>query len=139
MPLSFTGIDHLAIAVPDTEDALKLWRDSIGLKVLFSEKVNNDTVLLTHLDMGNVQLQLVQPLVKPHPLWDWIKSNGGPGFHHICFAVNDMDACFENLFKDTGLRPAGAFHQGTKGKKALFIDKSSTEGMQLELTGNAKA
>ena len=23
----FTGLDHLAIVVPDTEDALKIWRD----------------------------------------------------------------------------------------------------------------
>src|SRR5687768_13028821 len=45
----FKGLDHIAIVVPDTEAALKLWRDKLGFKVLFSEDVNGGTVRLTHL------------------------------------------------------------------------------------------
>ena len=134
MTLKHNGLDHIAIAVPDTEEALKLWRDTIGLKVLFSQKVNNDTVLLTHLEMGNVQLQLVQPLVRPHPVWNWLEINDGPGLHHLCFAVNDIDEAMENT-RQAGLEPAPAAHEGTKGKRALFIDRRSTSGIQVELTG----
>jgi methylmalonyl-CoA/ethylmalonyl-CoA epimerase len=122
--------------VPDTEKALTLWRDQIGLPVLFAEKVNNDTILLTHLDLGNTQLQLVEPLVKPHPLWDWMEKNGGPGLHHFCLAVDDIEQSFQNLMPRTGLKPAPAPHQGTKGKKALFIDPGGTSGVRIELTGN---
>jgi methylmalonyl-CoA/ethylmalonyl-CoA epimerase len=135
MPLSFKAVDHIAVVVPDTEEALGLWRDRIGLKVLFSETVNNGTVRLTHLDLGNVQLQLVEPLTDPHPLRNWMRSNGGPGLHHICLAVEDIQASFENLFRETGLHSAPALHQGTNGKKALFIDSTCTAGVQLELTG----
>ena len=46
----FKGLDHLAIVVPDTEEALKTWRDKFGFKVIVSEAVNNNTTLLTHLD-----------------------------------------------------------------------------------------
>ena len=136
MALSHNGLDHLAIAVADTTEALKLWRDKMGLKVLFAEKVNNDTVLLTHLDLGNTHLQLVQPLVKPHPLWDWMEKNGGPGLHHFCLAVDSIEQSFNDLYRQTGLRPAPSMHQGTKGKKALFIDSTNTPGITIELTGN---
>jgi methylmalonyl-CoA/ethylmalonyl-CoA epimerase len=136
MALSHNGLDHLAIAVADTEEALTLWRDKIGLQVLFAEKVNNDTVLLTHLDLGNTHLQLVQPLVKPHPLWDWLAKNGGPGLHHFCLAVDSIEQSFHNLQQQTGLKPASAPHQGTKGKKVLFIDAANTSGITIELTGN---
>lgn len=135
MALHHNGLDHLAIAVADTEEALKLWRDQIGLKVLYSEKVNNDSVLLTHLDLGNTQLQLVQPLLADHPLWKWLEKNGGSGLHHFCFAVDNIDDSFKNLHDETGLNPAPAPHQGTKGKKALFIDKKNTDGITIELTG----
>ena len=37
---TFRGLDHLAIVVPDTEAALKIWRDQVGLKCLYSEVVN---------------------------------------------------------------------------------------------------
>ena len=56
------GLDHLAIVVPDTEVALKTWRDALGFPLLYSEVVNGGTVRLTHLDLGNTHLQLVEPL-----------------------------------------------------------------------------
>jgi methylmalonyl-CoA/ethylmalonyl-CoA epimerase len=49
----FRSLDHVAIVVPDTDAALTIWRDRVGLKVLFSEVVNNGALRLTHLDLGN--------------------------------------------------------------------------------------
>ena len=124
------GLDHLAIAVPNTEEALKLWRDRFGFKVLFSEEVNNGTVRLTHLDLGNTQLQLVQPLTPDHPLQAWLAKNG-PGLHHFCLRV-------ENVAEAKAAAPVPAaphLHQGTQGKRALFLDKAATQGVQVELTG----
>jgi methylmalonyl-CoA/ethylmalonyl-CoA epimerase len=124
------GLDHLAIAVPDTEAALKLWRDQFGFKVLYSEDVNGATIRLTHLDLGNTQLQLVQPLTPDHPLQAWLAKNGA-GLHHLCLKVDDIDAAM----KDSPVPTAPAPHQGTQGKRALFLDKSTTHGVQVELTG----
>jgi catechol 2,3-dioxygenase-like lactoylglutathione lyase family enzyme len=49
---TFRGLDHLAIVVGDTEAALQVWRDRVGLKVLYSELVQNGALRLTHLDLG---------------------------------------------------------------------------------------
>jgi len=130
----FKGLDHLAIAVPDTEEALKIWRDQFGFPVLFSEAVNNETVLLTHLDLGNTHLQLVQPLTDDHPLWAWLEANG-PGLHHFCLTVDNVDTAFEEAPK-VGLPPGQAEpHQGTRGKRALFLDRAATANIPVELTG----
>jgi methylmalonyl-CoA/ethylmalonyl-CoA epimerase len=130
----FKGLDHIAIIVPDTEAALRIWRDQFGFPVLFSEKVNNETILLTHLDIGNTQLQLVQPLVEDHPLYRWLKVNG-PGLHHIGLYMEAMDDAFE-VITNLGLPPGEPqFHQGTQGKRALFLDPKRTLGIQVELTG----
>ena len=130
----FNGLDHLAIVVPDTEAALAIWRDRFGFPVLLSEKVNGDTVLLTHLDLGNTQLQIVQPLIDDHPLWAWLREHG-PGLHHFCLAVDDVGRAFEETAL-LGL-PAGEPqpHQGTQGQRALFLDRAATAGVQVELTG----
>jgi len=126
----YQGLDHLAIAVPDTEAALKLWRDKFGLKVVYSEDVNGGTVRLTHLDLGNTQLQLVQPLTPEHPLQAWLAKNG-PGLHHLCLKVEDVG----EAMKVSPVPPAPKPHQGTQGKRAVFLDKSATQGVQVELTG----
>lgn len=133
----FNGLDHLAIVVANTEAALGVWRDRFGFPVLFSERVNNDTVLLTHLALGPAgpHLQLVEPLTDDHPLHDWLAANG-PGLHHFCLAVDDVDTAFENVAK-LGLEVAESEpHQGTQGKRALFLDRRTTGGVQVELTGD---
>ena len=128
------GLDHLAIAVTSTEDALKIWRDRLGFPVVCSEVVNGGAVRLTHLDLGNTHLQLVEPLTADHPLRDWLAQNG-PGLHHFCFKVENVTASQSELVA-AGLAPASPPpHQGTQGKRALFLAKASTQNVQVEVTG----
>ncbi len=130
----FNQLDHLAIVVPDTDAALLVWRDKLGLPVRYSEVVNNGALRLTHLSLGGTQLQLVQPLVADHPLQAWLKEHGA-GLHHFCFAVDDITAAAAEL-PAYGLTPARPEpHQGTLGRRALFINPAGTDGVQLELTG----
>jgi methylmalonyl-CoA/ethylmalonyl-CoA epimerase len=130
----FTALDHLAIVVPNTDEALKIWRDRVGLSLLYSEEVNNGAVRLTHLDLGNTHLQLVEPLVADHPLRAWLDKNG-PGLHHFCFKVDDVAEAHREL-PNVGLPVAQSIHQGTRGKRALFLDRSATQGVQVEVTGS---
>ena len=129
----FLGLDHFAIVVPSTDEALKVWRDKFGLPLLYSEIVNGGAVRLTHLDLGNTQLQLVEPLTPDHPLQEWLRKNG-TGLHHFCLEVGDVGEAHVHLPKQ-GLAVAPRIHQGTQGKRALFLDKAATQGVQVEVTG----
>jgi methylmalonyl-CoA/ethylmalonyl-CoA epimerase len=130
----FRNLDHVAIVVPNTEAALLVWRDKFGLPVLFSETINNGSLRLTHLDLGNAQLQLVEPLTSDHPLAAWLAQNG-PGLHHFCFGVDDVAAAGAALPAHDLAAGEPQPHQGTKGKRALFLDRAGTQGVQVELTG----
>jgi methylmalonyl-CoA/ethylmalonyl-CoA epimerase len=131
----FNGLDHIAIVVPDVEEALVVWRDQLGFKELFREKVNNNSTLLVHIDLGNTHLQLVQPLTTDHPLWNWLGQNG-PGLHHLCLAVDNVAEVGKELL-NSGIAPGEPKpHQGTGGKQALFLDENSTGGILVELTGH---
>jgi len=125
------GLDHFAIAVPDTEAALKVWRDTLGFPVLYSEVVNSGTTRLTHLDLGNTHLQLVEPLTVDHPLHAWLAKNGGAGLHHFCLKVADVSIAQA----ESPVPTASAPHQGTQSKRALFLNRAATQGVQVEFTG----
>ncbi|HRJ42479.1 MAG: VOC family protein [Caldilineaceae bacterium] len=130
----FTGLDHVAIVVPDTEEALKTFRDKLGLTLLYSEVVNNGAVRLTHLDAGNTHVQLVQPLTPDHPLHGDLQKKG-IHLNHICFKVENVDDAMTEA-PSHGLAVAQAKpHQGTQGKRAFFIDRAATEGVPVEVTG----
>lgn len=129
----FRKLDHIALVVRNTEEALTVWRDRVGLQVLYSEEVNNGTIRLTHLDLGNTQLQLVEPLADAHPLKAWLEQHG-PGLHHLCMSVDDVGLAHRSL-PEMGLGVAAQSHQGTQGKRALFLQPDSTMGVPVEVTG----
>lgn len=131
--MNHLGLDHLAIVVPSTEEALKVWHERLGFPIVCSEVVNGGVLRLTHLDLGNAHLQLVEPLTPDHPLRAWLAQNG-PGLHHFCLKVADVGASRESL-RAAGLVGETALHQGTQGKRALFLAKPATQNVQVEVTG----
>lgn len=129
-PSVLQRLDHLAIVVPNTDAALAVWRDRFGFPLVHSEVVNAGTVRLTHLDLGNTHLQLVEPLTADHPLQAWLKAHGS-GLHHFCFTVDNVSTAAAAMGVPTSVMP----HQGIQGKRALFLDRAQSGGVQVELTG----
>lgn len=130
----FKEIDHIAIAVKDTEEALGFYRDQLGLEVVGGETFWKEGVRLTHLDMGNVVLQLVQPLRKNHPLSDYLARHG-EGLHHLCWKTGDITTGMASL-KEFGLEAnPNEPHPGVSGNKAAFINPAGTRGVLWEITG----
>ncbi|MEM7275815.1 MAG: VOC family protein [Actinomycetota bacterium] len=128
----FGRLDHIAIVVPDTDAAVAVWRDLIGLPFKFSEVVQAGTIRLTHLDLGSTDLQLVEPLVADHPLMDFLLANG-PGLHHVCFEAEDLDAVFGPDWPHPLRAVQDLPHEATKGRQAVFLDNAATAAV-IELT-----
>lgn len=132
----FKELDHIAILVRNTEEALTFYRDTLKLEVLVSEELGEVGVRLTHLDMGNVKLQLVQPLREDHPLMLQLNERG-EGLHHLCWGVDDTDEAMTQL-KDYGLEAmAGEPHPAPKEGSAAFIDPALTRGVLWEMTSTS--
>ncbi len=129
----FRKLDHIAIVVRDTDQALTFYRDTLGLPLVLSEEIPSGNVRLTHLDMGNLHLQLVQPLTDDHPLHDHLEKHG-EGLHHLCFQTDKVTETLNGL-ADRGLKPKSHTpHDGPCGRKAGFIDAETTRGVIWEMT-----
>ena len=130
----FESLDHIAIVVADTEDALAFYRDVLGFPVLFSEVLEEQSVRLTHLNLGACHLQLVQPLAQEHPLAEFLRQRG-EGLHHLCWRVRDVPKAMDALSaRRLALRDRTP-RRGPRGRQAVFIDPASTRGVLLEITG----
>ena len=122
-------LDHVAVAVRDTEEGLRTFRDRLGLRVVHSEVIAAPPVRLTYLDCGNAFLQLVEPLDADHELARWLTENG-EGLHHICFGVDDVLAAAEQLAPEGGRPVAG----GGRGRVSAFVPGEAPHGVRLECT-----
>jgi methylmalonyl-CoA/ethylmalonyl-CoA epimerase len=125
-------IDHLGIAVRSIEEALPLWRDALGLNHSGSETVAEQGVHTAFLDVGETRLELLEPTEPDTPVGRFLDKRG-PGFHHVCLLVDDLEAALAEL-KQQGMRLVDEKpRDGAGGSKVAFVHPSSTGGLLLEL------
>jgi methylmalonyl-CoA/ethylmalonyl-CoA epimerase len=121
-------LDHVAVAVRDTEVALRHFSDRLGLPLVHTDELESPPVTLTYLDAGNAYLQLVSPR-RECDLSRWLDENG-EGLHHVCFAVDDVGAAVAAL----SARSASPELGSGRGRVSGFVRDGSPFGVLIECT-----
>lgn len=130
-PLS-TGLDHIGVAVESLEDTVPLYRDLLGLPLLYEETVESDGVAVAVFDLGGGHLELLQPTGPESPVARFIAKRG-PGLHHVALRASDCAAALEAL-SEVGIRLIDeAPRPGAGGKRIGFVHPKATGGILLEL------
>ncbi len=125
-------ISHIAIVVDDIDQALAFWRDALGLQLDRVEEVPEQQSIVAFLPTGESEIELVQPTSDDTGVARYLHKRG-PGMHHICFEVEDIQASLEQL-KQKGIRLINESPMtGAGGKKIAFIHPESTHGVLVEL------
>lgn len=125
-------INHIAIVVADIDEALKFWRDALGLELSHMEDVPEQQALVAFLPSGESEIELVKPTTSDSGVARYLEKRG-PGMHHLCFEVDDIAATLARLkAHDVQLINEEPLI-GSGGKKLAFIHPKSTQGVLVEL------
>ncbi len=124
-------IAHVGIAVADLEVALAFYRDVLGIVPHPPEIVDGTTILA--LPFGEAEVELMAPHDEDSPVGKFLAKRG-PGIHHICYRVPDLDAAIQAC-REAGYRLVDEIPRaGAAGRRIAFIHPKSTAGILLELT-----
>ena len=130
-PLRGTRIAHIGIAVESLEAILPLYRDLLGMPEVPLDDA--DGARIAGLTAGESLVELLQPEESDSPIGKFL-SKRGPGIHHICFAVVDLDGTLERC-RAAGLRLIDQVPRiGAEGKRIAFLHPASTHGVLVELS-----
>jgi methylmalonyl-CoA epimerase len=130
MPHDVT-IAHIGIAVTDITAALAFYQDILGATAKPVEDADGATIV--SLAFGDIDLELLEPRGNEGPVGRFIAKRG-PGIHHICFRVTDLDAALERC-RNRGYRLVDDRpREGAHGRRIAFLHPKSTSGILLELT-----
>ena len=127
-----TRLDHVAVAVPDLEAALDTWRDVLGLPELGQDVVEEQGVRVAFLDVGQARLELLEPTGPDTPVGRHL-ARRGPGIHHICLRVPDVQAALDALAARGVRLVDSAPRSGAHGTRVAFVHPKGTGGVLLEL------
>src|SRR5689334_19617401 len=125
-------LDHIGIAVASLADALRFYRDALGLEIDVPEDVPTQRVRAHFIPVGNSALELLEATDETSPIAKYIGKRG-PGLHHITLRVEDLDAALARL-KERGVRLIDETPRpGAHGSRVAFIHPSSAHGVLVEL------
>jgi methylmalonyl-CoA epimerase len=123
-------IDHLGIAVSDLDEALKLYRDTLGLEVTKTEDFGG--MKIAFIAIGDTELELLQPTDPSSALAKFIEKRG-EGIQHVALRVDDVEKSLEEL-KAKGLRVIDEKPRPGAGNATIaFFHPKSTHGVLLEI------
>ncbi len=125
-------IQHLGYAVEDIEATASFYRESFGAEPSAPEPVEEQGILATMFEVGESTIELVQPTRPDSPVGKFLAKRG-EGFHHVAFAVEDLDAALAEL-KSRGVELIDAEPRiGAGGTRMAFVHPKSAFGVLTEL------
>lgn len=127
-----TGLDHIAIAVPDLEKSIQRFMDDFNLKYKGSEDVEAAKTSTAFFPLPPTQIELVHPLRGEGPIAGYLEKRGG-GLHHLCFRSDDIETDVERLKAKGYQFLSDAPAPGAHGCKVIFIHPKSCDGVLIEL------
>jgi len=122
---------HIGIAVRSLDEILPFYRDILDLPEVPLD--NADGATIVGLSAGEPLVELLEAESPDSPIARFV-SKRGPGIHHLCFAVDDLDAALERC-RAAGLRLIDDSPRiGADKKRIAFLHPSSTAGVLIELS-----
>jgi LAO/AO transport system kinase len=125
------AIDHLGIAVRSIDEALRFYRDQLGMAVTSRETVAHEKTHVAMLPAGESRVELLEATGADSTIAKFIE-NRGPGLHHVAMRVSDLGAVMARL-QAAGARVLGEPRRGAGGHTYVFVHPESAGGVLWEL------
>ena len=127
-------LNHVAIAVPDLEQAVAQYRDVLGAEVSEAVDQVEHGVTTVFIELPNTKIELLHPLGEGSPIRGFLEKNQQGAIHHLCYEVDDIILARDRLI-NSGARVLGDGEPkiGAHGKPVLFLHPKDFSGTLVEL------
>jgi methylmalonyl-CoA/ethylmalonyl-CoA epimerase len=128
---SGTRIAHIGIAVSAMDQSISFYRDVLGMPEVPLD--DSDGARIAGLAAGESLVELLEAETPDSPIGKFVAKRG-PGIHHVCFAVDDLDDTLDRC-RQFGIRLIDEKpRMGAEGRRIAFLHPSGTSGVLVELS-----
>jgi len=126
-------INHIGIAVSSLEAHIPFYRDVLKLEYKGTETVADQKVHLAVFRVGELNIELLEPISPDSPIAGFIEKRG-EGIHHLSYQVDDIEAQIGEL-KAAGVQLIDQSPRtGARGSRIAFLHPKSSARILTELT-----
>ncbi len=131
------GLDHIAVAVPDLDNAIEEWSRITGATLTHREHVVAQNTHVAFLKLGNFRVELVAPDSADSAIGKFLEKRG-PGLHHIALKTPNGQVLLDE-FADKGARLINtSLRPGAENSMVGFVHPSTLGGVMVEVVEHPK-
>ena len=130
--MKIIGIEHIGIAVKNLDRDSKFWNEILGINLSSTEDVDDQGVKTDIYDTGSGKIELLLSKYPNSPIDKFIQKRG-PGIHHICLEVENIDDAIKFMLKNDIKLIGDEPTIGAEGYRVIFIHPTSAGGVLVEL------
>jgi len=131
-PFKVLCIEHVALAVRDTDALSSLFGSLLGIEHTSSEEITDQKVNTHIFDTTEGKIELLDAVSDDSPISKFLE-NRGEGIHHIAFKVDKLQPALDYL-KNNGIQLIDESPcVGAEGLLIAFLHPKSTHGVLVEL------
>jgi methylmalonyl-CoA/ethylmalonyl-CoA epimerase len=124
-------VHHVGVVVRDMEQAMRFYRDALGLHVHKTQVIEEQGVKAVLLTLGDAEIELLEPHVPDTGIQRYLERKG-EGLHHVCFEVDDVEADLAAL-KARGTEMIDQTTRIGIAGRICFLHPSAMAGTLVEL------
>ena len=129
-----TRFNHVAIVVPDLEEAKNKYKDVLNANVSEINNYEEHGVSVVFVNVGNTKIELMYPYGEKSPIKNFLDKNMNGAIHHICLEVKDIYKTAEELKrKNIRILGDGSPKNGAHNKPVFFLHPKDFFGTLIEL------
>lgn len=121
----------MSVAVPDLEQALGFYRDTLGLAVDPSVEDPHHALHMAQLRVGETALALFEPTEERSPVGRFLQQRGA-ALYHVSFEVDDIELTMRTLLA-RGAELLDREPREVKGGRIAFVRPRAQPGLLVEL------
>eukprot|EP01130_Rhizamoeba_saxonica_P015202 TRINITY_DN677_c0_g1_i1.p1 TRINITY_DN677_c0_g1~~TRINITY_DN677_c0_g1_i1.p1 ORF type:complete len:139 (-),score=30.35 TRINITY_DN677_c0_g1_i1:30-446(-) len=126
-------LNHVAIAVPQLDQAMSFYSNILGATVSEPEDQIDHGVTTVFVKLDNTNIELLYPLGDNSPIANFLKKRPNGGVHHVCLEVDNLDTSITKL-QEKGVNPLNPKPKiGAHGKPVVFLNPKDCNGVLVEL------
>ncbi len=129
------SLNHIGIAVNSIENSVKIYQNILGLGEPRIVELQDMKLRVAIFKLQNYNIELIESLSPDTTIAKFLEKRG-PGIHHLCFNVDDIEEKLQ-ILKSRGVILIDEKPRiGAMGNKIAFISPKSLDGVLIELSEN---
>lgn len=130
-------LDHIGIIVSNLDDSIEKYENVLGIQLDRIEDYGDGLLKIAFLPIGEVLLELIEPLKSGSDAWNYLQKNG-EGIEHLAFRVEDLEQEWSRIIEQKIPVRDLVPRDGAGNTDICFLDRSALNGVLGEFVTSKK-